>query len=109
MNIVVELLIVWRWQGGELLVRVGREVMRVVRTVFHKRSVRVVRPDETSQRWNLPDSRARNSQQQVVEVGNAINHDTPFRVVLSRAIEDSVCAMQRSSEGGQLRSDSGVR
>jgi hypothetical protein len=62
----------------------------VVRTVFHKRSVRVVR------------------QQEVVEVGNAINHDTPFRVVLSRAIKESVGAMQRSGEGGQLRRDSGV-
>jgi len=50
-----------------------------------------------------------NSQQQVVEVGYTINHDATFRVVLSRAIEESVGAMQRSGEGGQLRSDGGVR
>ena len=50
-----------------------------------------------------------NSQQQVVELGYAINHDATFRVVLSRAVEESVGAMQRSGEGGQLGSDSGVR
>ena len=51
----------------------------------------------------------RNSQQQIVEVGYTINHDTTLGVMLSRAIEESVGAMQRSGEGGQLGSDSGVR
>ena len=50
-----------------------------------------------------------NSQQQVVEVSYAVNHDTTLRVMLSSAIEKSVSAMQRSGEGGQLGSDSGVR
>jgi len=51
MNIMLELLVVWRWKGRELLVRVGREMMRVMRTASHKgRDIRVVRPDETSQR-----------------------------------------------------------
>ena len=50
-----------------------------------------------------------NSQQQVVEVSYAINHDTTLGVVLSSAIEESVSAVQCSGEGGQLGSDSGIR
>lgn len=51
MDVMVEFRVVRRWEWGKLLVRVGREVMRVVRTVSHKGSaVRVVRPDETSER-----------------------------------------------------------
>ena len=50
-NVVFELLGVWRWKGRKLLVWVGREVVRVVRSVPHEgRGVRVVRPGETSQR-----------------------------------------------------------
>jgi hypothetical protein len=50
-----------------------------------------------------------NSQQQVVEVGYTIDHDTTLRVMLSSAIKESMSAMQRSGESGQLGSDSGVR
>ena len=50
-NVVFELLGVWRWEGRELLIGVGWEVVRVVRSVPHeRRGVRVVRPGETSQR-----------------------------------------------------------
>lgn len=43
-----------------------------------------------------------NSQQQIVEVSYAINHDASLRVVFSRAIEESMSGMQRSGKVGQL-------
>ena len=51
MDVVVELLIMGRWKGRELLVRVRREMMRVMRTVSDKGGViaGVVRSDGTSQ------------------------------------------------------------
>jgi hypothetical protein len=49
MDVVFELLVVWRWKRRELLVWVRREVVRVVRIVSHKGVVvRVVRPGEAS-------------------------------------------------------------
>jgi hypothetical protein len=75
MDVMVELLVVRRRERGELLVRVGREVVRMVRTVFHERNVRVVR------------------QQQVVEVSYAINHDTTLRVMFNRAMKESMGVM----------------
>ena len=36
MDVVVELLIVWGGQGRKLLIRMGREVMGMVGTVFHE-------------------------------------------------------------------------
>ena len=47
MDVVIELLIVWGWEWGELLVRVGREMVGVLRTGSHKGgAVRIVRPDQ---------------------------------------------------------------
>jgi hypothetical protein len=41
-----------------------------------------------------------NSQQEVVEISYSVNHNTALGVMLSRAIEESMSAMQRSGEGG---------
>jgi len=54
MDVMLKLLVVGGRKWRELLVRVGREVMRVW-TVTHKgRVVRVARPVETCQSWGLP-------------------------------------------------------
>ena len=48
-------------------------------------------------------------QQQVVEISDAINDNAALGVMLGGAIKESVSAMQCLSEGGELRSESGVR
>ena len=47
-------------------------------------------------------------QQQVVEVGYAINHNAALGVVFDRTIEESMSAVQGLGEGSELRNDSGI-
>jgi len=55
MDVMLKLLVVGGRKWRELLIRVGREVVRMMRTVTHKRwVVRVARPVETCQSWGLP-------------------------------------------------------